>query len=439
MRIAVVGAGISGNLIARLLSTRHHVDLFDAQRHIGGHAQTCSVEAYGSHYDVDVGFMVFNHRTYPNFCQLLEILRVPSQPSDMSFSVRCQSTGFEYQGSSLNGLFAQRRNLLRPGFYRMVADILRFNRLARSFVHSASDTLLLGEFLDRHGFAHEFTRSYLLPMSAAIWSARPEDIPKFPARFILGFLENHGLLQVRDRPQWKTVAGRSAAYVQALLNPIREHVFPDTPVRSVLRRENEVTLDFESQPRRTYDRVVLACHADRALALLGDPSASEQEILGCFPYQGNRALLHTDPAAMPSRRHAWASWNYHIPDDLAGSASVTYDLNRLQQLGAPGPICVSLNPTFVIEANSILAEFQFQHPVFSTAAISAQRRNREISGQHHTYYCGAYWGYGFHEDGVNSALEVANQFGITMDDLRRNHVPSAGGSCQASNVSFAQG
>lgn len=423
MRIAVIGGGISGNLVARLLSPHHEVDLFEAADHIGGHAQTVDVECFGSHYSLDVAFMVFNNRTYPNFSRLLDQLNVYSNDSDMSFSVQCERTGLEYQGSSLNGLFAQRSNVLRPGFYRMLGDILRFNRHAIQYVSRGTDDLLLGEFLDANRLGRRFRDQYLLPMAAAIWSARPECLCDFPARFILGFFHNHGLLQLRDRPQWKTVRGGSRVYVDALLQPIRDRVRLGCPVDRVARHPNHVTVFPKHRPPETYDHVVLATHADQTLEMLADASQRERDVLACFPYQENEAILHVDGSHLPRHRRAWASWNYHIPRNHHRMVSVTYDLNRLQRLGAPRPICLTLNPSRSVRGQDVIRHFVFHHPLFSLDAIQAQRRFGEISGHRRTHFCGAYWGHGFHEDGVNSALAVAEYFGADLGSLGKSPLP----------------
>ncbi len=418
MRIAVVGSGISGNLAARLLATANQVDLFEAGSHPGGHAHTVIVEAYGRKVSADVAFMVLNRRTYPRLCRMLELLGIETQASDMSLSIRCHQTGLEYQGSSLSGLFSQRRNLLRPSFLGMLRDIVRFNRRAIEFCERPDESILLGEFLDELRLGKRFRDHYLIPMSAAIWSADPGLLDQFPAKFILGFFLNHGLLQLRDRPQWLTVAGRSQSYVDRLVSPLGGRVFLNCPVTGLRRVEGGVRLRFRDREQAEYDHVVLACHADQSLSILEDATDAENEVLSGFPYQPNSGVLHTDASLLPSRRRAWASWNYHIPDRPSGQVSVTYDLNRLQQLGLPGPLCLTLNADEEIDPASVLQRFTFTHPVFSMKSIESQRRFGEISGVKRVSYCGAYWGYGFHEDGVNSALAVVRDFGLRLEDLR---------------------
>ena len=346
MRIAVVGSGISGNVAARILATLHNVDVYESSSHLGGHAQTVESSVYGRDVTADIGFMVFNRRTYPNFCRLLQILGVDSIASDMSLSVRCFNSGFEYQGSSLNGLFAQRRNLFRGSFYKMLLDIGRFNRRAISFCEGDDEQMLLGEFVAKLGVGRDFLQHYLVPMSAAIWSADPARLKSFPAKFILGFLRNHGLLQLKNRPQWLTIARRSQDYVQELMRPIRDRVNLNSSVQEVRRQGDQVLLRVDGQQPVFYDHVVMACHADQSLQILADANPTEQNILHGFPYQSNSAVLHTDESVLPRNQCARASWNYHIPEIASDRASVTYDLNRLQCLGLPGPLCLTLNPLF---------------------------------------------------------------------------------------------
>ena len=427
MRIAVIGTGISGNVAARLLSTRHDVHVFEAGSHAGGHSLTTDVSMKGRDYPADVGFMVFNDRTYPGFCELLQRLNVQSRPSDMSFSVQCESSGCEYQGSSLNGLFAQRSNLLRPAFYKLISDILRFNRAARAAADADAldDTLTVGDFLKSLSLGDRFHRNYLIPMAAAIWSSIPNQIYEFPARFLIGFFRNHGLLQLKDRPQWRTIVGGSRSYVSALLEPIRDRVRLNCPVGSVVRAEDHVVVQLESGPTEIFDEVVFATHADQTLRLMQDASDLEREILGAFPYQANEAVLHTDTGLMPQRQPAWASWNYFVPADFGMPASVTYDLSRLQGLDSPEPILLTLNRTSPIEPQRVIRRFNFHHPVFGPQTIAAQRRHGEISGRNGYHFCGAYWRYGFHEDGLQSGLRVAQHFGLELDSLSTDVVSPA--------------
>ncbi|MDB4676667.1 FAD-dependent oxidoreductase [bacterium] len=419
MRIAVIGSGISGNIAARLLASEHQIDMFESNGYIGGHAKTVQVKAYGQVVSADVAFMVLNRQTYPNFCELLELLGVEIQDSDMSLSVRCKQTGLEYQGSSLNGVFSQRRNLLDWRFHQMLLHILRFNREARAFCEQGDDRKLLGDFLDELGLGAMFREKYLLPMSAAIWSADPECLEKFPAKFILGFFKNHGLLQLRNRPQWLTLKDRSKNYVSELMRPISHRIQVNSRVQEVKRLGTGVEVTVVGEKPKLYDHVVLACHADTALAALSDATEAERELLSCFPYQENHAVLHTDISCLPRRPAAWASWNYHLPEDGTDCVSVTYDLNRLQSLRLPGPLCLTLNPSDKIAAEKVIAEYRFSHPAFTMDSIDAQRQFASVSGVHGVSFCGAYWGYGFHEDGLKSALAVGRQFGLEFDDLFR--------------------
>ena len=417
MRIAIIGSGVSGSVAARLLASEHEVTLYEANDYLGGHANTVDVEIDGERHAVDTGFMVFNQRTYPNFCRLLDLLGVESQASDMSFSVHCDQTGLEYQGSSLNGLFAQRSNLLRPAFYRMLLDIGRFNRLGRAAVEAdAIEThRTVGEFLELGRFGEEFIDRYLVPMAAAIWSCDPCSIRDFPARFMLGFFANHGLMQLRDRPRWRTIVGGSRQYLRALLEPIRESVRLSSPIASVARFGGHVEVNTFAGECDTFDQVVFATHADQTLDLLADATADEQRVLRCFPYQSNRAVLHTDTSLLPDRRRAWASWNYRLAGEGHRGASVTYDLSRLQKIPSAKPLLLTLNANKEINPKSILRTFDYHHPAYSLDSIEAQRQHGTISGHHRSHFCGAYWGYGFHEDGVNSALAVARHFGIGLE------------------------
>ncbi|QDT09747.1 Flavin containing amine oxidoreductase [Planctomycetes bacterium K23_9] len=439
-------------LIARLLATKFAVDVFEAGDHIGGHAHSVDVDiphqASGRSgvqgVSADVAFMVLNRRTYPNFCKVLSILGVDTQESDMSLSVRCFRSGLEYQGSSLNGVFAQRRNLIRAAFYRMLRDIVRFNSLAREFCESPDGGLSLGGFLDNANLGREFREQYLYPMSAAIWSTDPAGMAAFPAKFILGFLRNHGLLQINDRPQWLTIAGRSRRYVAALTSQMDGQIFVRTPIIGVSADGNQVQVtsrDLASgnQVVSNYDHVVFATHADQTLNLLKDSSPLEKAVLGGFPYQPNEAVLHTDMSVLPVRKRAWASWNYHIPEQTSDRVSVTYDLNRLQSLGLSHPLCLTLNPNCSIDSTKVIRRFEFQHPVFSAESIRSQQRFAEINHQRGISYCGAYWGYGFHEDGVNSALAAAKPFGLDLQDLRRPVLQSSGRAPSARLQTIASG
>ncbi len=418
MKIAVVGSGVSGMLAARLLAGVHEVTLFEADDRIGGHVHTIPVQDGARTIPVDTGFIVCNDRTYPNFMRLLRVLGVETQPSQMSFSVACRRTGLEYNGTSLNSLFAQRSNVFRPSFHRMVRDILRFHREAPAILAEADETLTLGALLERGRYGREFAENYLLPMGGAVWSAEPAAMREFPARSFVQFFSNHGMLSVDDRPQWRVVKGGSRVYADALIGPIRNRVRVGTPVVAIQRFEDHVELTPRDGAPERFDHVVIAAHSDQALAMLRDASTSEREVLGAIPYQENVAVLHTDAAVMPKRKLAWASWNYHLGIDRRGVA-VTYWMNELQTLAGPTNWFVTLNDVDGIDPAKVLRRISYHHPVYRREGVAAQKRWAEIDGQRRTSFCGAYWSYGFHEDGVRSALRVAERFGRSLDDLER--------------------
>jgi len=410
MRIAVVGSGISGLVAAYHLSRSHDVTVFEAGAYIGGHTHTVDVDHQGQHYAIDTGFIVYNDWTYPNFIALLEELEVPWQPSEMSFSVRCERSGLEYNGTSLNALFAQRRNLLRPSFLRMVADILRFNRHAPSLLKADSDHIALGDYLRDERYSPQFLEHYIIPMGAAIWSSRPEDMLKFPARFFVEFFANHGFLSVDERPTWRVIRGGSREYVRRLTASFASRIRLETPVESVQRLPHKVSLRLRNGSVEQFDQVFMACHSDQALKLLSDPSPRETAILGAIDYQPNEVLLHTDARLMPRRKLAWAAWNYHLPSQPTERVTVTYNMNILQSIAAPVQFMVSLNRSADVDPRTVLGSFLYHHPVYTREAVAAQQRRHEINGIQRTYYCGAYWSYGFHEDGVKSALSSLEEF-----------------------------
>lgn len=419
MKIAIVGTGISGMVAAYLLHRDHDVTVFEEAHYVGGHSNTVDVTLDGQTYAIDTGFIVFNDWTYPNFMALLNRLGVESQPSDMSFSVKCERTGLEYNGTTLNALFAQRRNLFRPSFHRMVLDILRFNREALELLDREEDGLTLGSYLSANGYSDAFVQHYVLPMGAAIWSAGAESMRSFPARFFVRFFHRHGMLSVNRRPTWRVIRGGSREYVKALIRPFRERIRLNCPVRTVERRSGSVEVvseerrSDESARRRTeqFDQVVFAVHSDQALAMLKRPSPRERDILGAIGYQENEAVLHTDASLLPNRKSVWASWNYHILSGGKDRVAVTYHMNTLQGLRAPREFCVTLNRSEDIDPAAIIQRITYHHPHFTTASVAAQRRHHEIDGVDRISYCGAYWGYGFHEDGVVSALAVCRRFG----------------------------
>jgi predicted NAD/FAD-binding protein len=409
LSIAVVGSGISGLTAAWLLAERHQVTLLEADSRLGGHTNTIDVELGGRLYGLDTGFIVYNERTYPNFSHLLARLGVATQASDMSFSVRSERTGWEYCGSSLNGLFAQRRNSVRPAFYRMLLDILRFNRRAPELLERNDDRLTLGEYAAQQRFSREFWDNYLIPMGAAIWSAPPSRMLEFPARHFVRFCANHGLISLTNRPQWRTVTGGAVRYIEAMRRSRSFDVRLSSPVKQLLRRPGGVEVSVDGAAPEQFDHVVVAAHANQALALLGDSSPAEREILSAFEYQPNEAILHTDTSLLPHRRRAWASWNYHVPAAARSAVAVTYWLNRLQGIDAPVQFCVTLNDDGFVNPARVLRRITYQHPLVTSRSVAAQQRHAEISGLRHTHYCGAYWGYGFHEDGVRSAIAAVRE------------------------------
>ncbi|MHC5212464.1 MAG: NAD(P)/FAD-dependent oxidoreductase [Planctomycetota bacterium] len=425
MRIAVVGTGISGLVAARLLHPDHELTVLEAASRVGGHTHTHTVVRDGRPLAIDTGFIVYNERTYPAFTRLLEILGVATQPSEMSFSVRDERSGLEWNGTNLDTLFAQRRNLVRPSFWRMLADVARFNREAPSLLDAPDEELSLGDWLSERRYSRAFVEHYIVPMGAAIWSARPDRMLSFPALAFVRFFRNHGMLSLRDRPQWRVVSGGSARYVERLIEPFREAIRTDSAVASIRRHDDHVELTTQAGEHARYDRVILAVHADQALAMLADPSDAEREILRAIPYQENEAVLHTDTSQLPRRRKAWAAWNYVIPADSQERLSVTYDMNILQGLETPETYCVTLNPSAPIDPAAVIARMTYHHPVFDAAGVAAQARHAEIDGTRRTHFCGAWWGYGFHEDGVQSALAVARSFGIEGIEAAARSRPGA--------------
>jgi predicted NAD/FAD-binding protein len=410
-RVAIVGTGVAGLAGAHALHPRHEIEVFEAAGRIGGHVHTVPVELGGRRFEVDTGFIVFNDRTYPAFRRLLDRLGVASQPTEMSFSVRSDAEALEYAGGSLAQLFADPRNLARPRFLRMVRDVLRFYRDAVDLLEAPDAKVTLGAWLEGRAYGRELVDHHLLPMSAAIWSCPPQDVLEYPALSLVRFFANHGLLSLRDRPQWRVIRGGSARYVEALVAPFRDRIRLRCAARSLRRVADGVLLELADGSRRRFDEVVLALHADQALALLADPSPAECAVLGAIRYQRNDALLHTDARVLPRRRRAWASWNYHLLPGERRAAAVTYHMNRLQGLDAPAELCVTLNAPELVDPARVLAAFSYEHPVLDARAVGAQQEWGEISGVRHTHYCGAYWGHGFHEDGVQSAYRVAAALG----------------------------
>jgi predicted NAD/FAD-binding protein len=415
--IAVIGSGISGLAAAYLLAREHRVEVFEKEARLGGHAHTHEIVDDERPLRLDTGFVVYNHATYPNFVRLLAALGVEGQPSDMSFGVRCQRCRLEYSSRGFGGLFAQPRRAVDPGHLRLLADIPRFNRRARAFLTSPDESLSLGAFLDEGRYSMGFTRHFLLPMGGAIWSAPSADIRDFPAASFLRFFSNHGWLTLTGAHRWFTVRGGSLSYVEAISKPFATGVHLSTPVLSIRRDETGAEVTASGGFRKHFDAVVLATHADEALRLLADPSPEESRLLGAFRYSRNETVLHTDRTALPSARGAWAAWNCDIEDcrEEAAPVSVTYHLNRLQSLDSAAQFCVSLNrPDARIAPETVLARMTYTHPVLDGPAVAAQAELGRLSGRRHTFYAGAHLRYGFHEDGLMSALGVASRFGISL-------------------------
>jgi predicted NAD/FAD-binding protein len=417
LRVAVVGGGISGLSAAYLLSRRHRVELFERERRLGGHAHTHTVELQGREWDLDSGFLVYNHRTYPHFVRLLAELGVGGHPSDMSFSVDCRHCRLEYSTRGLNGLFTQRHRAVDPGYLRMLASIPRFNRRARRLLDDpGAPEQTLGEFLQEGRFPEAFARHFMLPLVGAVWSSSAADVRRFSARPLLRFMDNHGWLSI-DPPRWWTVRGGSRRYVEAMVARLGPGVHAGCGVVAVRRDTEGVLVLTDRREWRRFDRIVLATHADQALRILTDPSHEESRLLGAFRYSRNRTLLHTDASVLPRSPRAWASWNMVLGDCRREGApvSLTYHLNRLQGLPGPTQFCVSLNLDRDPERHTVLAEMDYTHPVLDSTAAAAQPGLRRLSGQRSTFFAGAHLRYGFHEDGLMSGLKVAEALGCHFD------------------------
>ena len=409
MKIAIIGSGISGNTIAHHLHAKHEITVFEAESHIGGHTHTHQIVHEGKTFHVDTGFIVFNDRTYPNFIKLLNEVNVAWQPSSMSFSVRCEKTGLEYNGTSLNSLFAQRLNLFKPSFHRMIRDILRFNRTSLELLADGNE-IKLGDYLAQGNYSQQFINNYIVPMGAAIWSTDAKQMLAFPARFFVRFFHHHGMLTVNDRPEWRTIAGGSASYVNALTAPFKHRIRLNTPIESVRRLKQSVRIKPVKGEEEKFDFVFFACHSDQALHLLKDKTDAEIEILGAIPYQENTVYLHHDTNLLPKKKLAWAAWNYHVTTPPSDKVAVTYNMNILQNLKSSEPLLVTLNHTHGINPDKVIKRLSYMHPLYTLAGAAAQARHQEISGINRTAYAGAYWRNGFHEDGVVSALAALQHF-----------------------------
>ncbi|KIF49323.1 NAD(P)/FAD-dependent oxidoreductase [Vibrio owensii] len=423
-KIAIVGTGISGLTCGYYLHKEHDVTLFEANDYIGGHTATVDVSLDGKEYAIDTGFIVYNDRTYPNFIKMMNEIGVEGLPTQMSFSVRNDGNGLEYNGHTVSTLFAQKRNWANPKFYRFIFEILRFNKLAKRFANDPStQSQTLGAFLDEHKFSAFFSDNYILPMGAAIWSSTLADMHAFPLMFFLRFFLNHGLLDVTNRPQWYVIKSGSRSYIPPLTKGFAENIRLNSPVEKVIRNEKGVGVQVLGETN-WFDDVIFACHSDQAMRMLEDISPIEQEILGDMTYQANEVVLHTDTGLLPKRKAAWASWNYLLEgseDEQQRLPSLTYNMNILQHVQSEHTFCVTLNSTNQINPNKILRSFTYHHPVFTTESIAAQQRKDEVQGKQSTWFCGAYWYNGFHEDGVRSAIDVVK--GLEEKYREQNVVP----------------
>ena len=418
MRVAIIGSGIAGLSAAWLLNNLHDITVYEANHRPGGHSHTVFMPTEQGDVPVDTGFIVYNERNYPNLTALFQHFDIPTKCSSMSFGVSIDGGRFEYSGSESYGtLFAQKSNLLRPAFHKMLADIIRFNARAERFLQreDPSDSLTLGEFLDRGRYGRSFCNRYLLPMSAAIWSASLEGMRAFPAKSFLRFFKNHGLLSLNDRPAWRTVSGGSTVYVNKLTEAFKDRLWLGRAARKLWRMDDSILVEDNAGRAEVFDAVVLACHADQALALIQNPTAAESQVLGAFGYQSNEVFLHSDLKLMPKRRAVWSSWNYlaNTTGSNETKISVTYWLNHLQGLECDRPALVSLNPFEKPDQEHVVASMRYDHPMFDQKALHAQHRLSEIQGRHRLWFAGAHWGFGFHEDGLLSGLQVAAALGAT--------------------------
>lgn len=424
-KVAIIGTGISGMTSAYLLHDLADITVFESNDYIGGHTATKMVSVNGDEYAIDTGFIVYNDWTYPNFIKLMKMLNVPTQATEMSFSVKNKGSGLEYNGNNINSLFAQRRNLFSPSFYRLVLDIVKFNKLCKAHIaeNKSTDNITLIDFIRQHKLSKGFTDNYILPMCAAIWSTSLSASANFPLAFFLKFFNNHGLLNITNRPQWHTLIGGSSQYIGPLTTKFADKILLNSPVSSVTKTDDNQQYAYQVTSKGqicSFDEVVFACHSDQALKILDLPSfdtqsAQEyQNILSAIPYSDNEVVLHTDTSLLPKRPLAWASWNYLIKgehDEQSAPASVTYNMNILQRLKSDTTFCVTLNNTNDIDPKKILGTYHYAHPQFSPAMVAAQQQRHKICGVNGIHFCGAYWYNGFHEDGVKSAVDLAKRFG----------------------------
>jgi len=412
MKIAIIGSGISGLTSAYLLNRKHDVTIFEANDYIGGHTHTHNIDIDGKNYSIDTGFIVYNERTYPNFIKLLDQLNIERQLSTMGFSVKSASQDYEYAGESLNTLFAKRSNILRIGFWRMLYAMYHFGKKADSLGRGLDVSMTLGDYLVDENYSSEFINYFIIPMGAAIWSTPANKVLDMPAYFFIKFFYNHGMLELTNRPNWWVIKNGSSEYIKKITIGFEDKIHLSTPVKKVSRVEGGVEIVlFKKDKALKFDSVIFATHSNQALDILDDPSDAEKDILGSIPYQKNNILLHTDSSVLPRRKLAWASWNYQLDSDPNSPVILTYNMNILQTIESNKTFCVTLNDSDSVDKNSILKKITYHHPLFTVNAIEAQKRKSEISGVNNTYYCGAYWRNGFHEDGVVSALDVCSSFG----------------------------
>ncbi len=413
MKIAIVGAGISGLTAAYFLNRKHDISVFESQAEIGGHTATKTVNYQNVEYAVDTGFIVYNDWTYPNFIRLMKEIGVESKKTEMSFSVKCEQSGLEYGGNNLNTLFAQRKNMFKADYLKMLYDITRFNKDAITDLESGviDKAMTLKEYLSQKNYGDSFANQYLIPMGSAIWSSSTDDMLDFPVLFFIRFFKNHGLLSVNNRPQWRVIQGGSKQYLEPLSASFKDNIHVNSPVTSINRSNGGVELRINNGDIQRFDQVVIACHSDQALSMLADSNTLEQTLLEAIPYQSNEVVLHTDHSLLPEKELAWSSWNYWLRKGKQEKAVLTYDMNILQGIKSPCTFCVTLNATDAINPEKILGRYRYSHPVFSLDSMRAVEQWRSINGVNNTWFCGAYWANGFHEDGVTSALRVAQSLG----------------------------
>tara|TARA_Y100001970_G_scaffold34644_1_gene42896 strand:+ start:1225 stop:2475 length:1251 start_codon:yes stop_codon:yes gene_type:complete len=413
MRIAIIGSGISGLTCAYVLNQNHEITLFEKNDYIGGHTHTHDIEYGGENWSVDSGFIVYNERTYPNFIKLLDKLGIERQLTRMGFSVKSEKSNLEYAGHSLNGLFAQRSNIFSVSFLRMLKSMKRFNAESRRDLHNIPSETTLGEYLKINKYSNEFIHNYIIPIGAAIWSTVPSEMMEMPAVFFIKFFDNHGLLQILNRPRWFVIKGGSRNYVEKMVTNFKSNILLSTPVKKVKRQNDLIKINFgtEINDEATFDAVIFATHSDQALKLLDKPTSDEKKILGAMKYQKNHAILHYDDTILPNRKLAWSSWNYFLDRDDERPVMLTYNMNILQGLNCDRTFCVTLNGESMVHPEKVIKHLEYEHPLFTSSSIKAQKQKNLISGKNNTFYCGAYWRNGFHEDGVVSALDVCSSIG----------------------------